>query len=114
MGKDFVAELDLGSEQKINYLSLGALQNGSSWIYFPFEVIFEGSNDGKTFDIIGSSINEKSYREQGTLIQNFELQTEEVKYRYIKVTAKNIGITPEWHPSKFQPSWLFIDELIVK
>jgi hexosaminidase len=114
MGKDMVAEVDLGSEQEISYLSLGTLQNGGSWIYFPYLIIYEGSTDGKTYKVLGSSINETSYRKQGTFLAKNEITIDPEKCRYIRVSARNIQVTPEWHTSKFQASWIFFDELIVK
>jgi len=34
--------------------------------------------------------------------------------RYIKVTAKNRGTCPPWHPGAGEKAWIFIDEVTIE
>jgi hexosaminidase len=34
--------------------------------------------------------------------------------RYVRVTAKSVGLCPPWHPGRGQNAWLFVDEIIVR
>jgi hexosaminidase len=37
-----------------------------------------------------------------------------VEARFIRVRASNFGALPAWHPGRGQPSWVFVDELVVR
>jgi putative alpha-1,2-mannosidase len=128
-GKDFVGIVDVGSSKKLKSIGLGCLQDQGAWVMMPPQVIFEGSNDGKTFepittintnvsDTINHAITKdvavNFYTPSGQIISS-EVQTVAVArpYRYYKVTAKNYGKLPQWHWSKGEPAWLFVDEIII-
>jgi predicted alpha-1,2-mannosidase len=111
--KDFVAVVDLQKLRPVKYVGVHVLQDVSPWIVFPKEVIFETSNDGKTFQPLASVQNKISMDERGPIIQELGANVN-VRARYVRVTAKNGGVLPAWHESAGQPTHLFIDEVIVK
>ena len=36
-----------------------------------------------------------------------------IESRYVKVVAENPGVCPDWHAAATEPTWLFVDELVV-
>jgi hypothetical protein len=111
-GKDIDAIIDLGSEKNISHVALSCLQDQNAWIFFPSEVIFYSSSDGKNFTEIETNRNSYSQNSQTALIHEFYTD-KPTKARYIKVVAKNIGTCPGWHPGKGNPAWIFADEISV-
>ena len=112
-GTDVEVIVDFGEVVAINSIQVGFFQHNRSWIFFPEEVEFLLSEDGKDFKSAGIVANKIDAKEKGQLIQNFEISTEELKGRYLKMKARSIGKCPEWHEAAGNDSWLFVDELIV-
>ena len=112
-GVDLNATVDLGSERAIKEMQLRCLQDNGSWIFLPDTVSYYGSDDGIHFVSIGT-LSHQSKREDQKLIkiEPFTLR-KELKARYIKVIAKNIGTCPAWHPGAGGKSWLFVDEILI-
>ena len=112
-GVDLDAVVDLGGDQPIRRLSLGCLQDIASWIFFPTQVEYYLSNDGKLFreaGIVANKIPEKSER---AMKMEFALNIRNESARYVKVIAKNRQICPPWHPGAGGKAWIFVDELTV-
>lgn len=53
------------------------------------------------------SVNEKS------VLKDFIAQFPEQKAKFIRITAKNLGLCPKGHSGEGKPAWLFADEIIV-
>jgi predicted alpha-1,2-mannosidase len=111
-GKDFRAVIDLGTSRKLQYGAIHVLQETQSWIFYPREVIFEGSRDGKVYFVLRRFKNRIPSQEgpAETQILGGRLRG---KWRYVRVRAVNGGPLPEWHENKGQPAHLFIDEVII-
>lgn len=56
----------------------------------------------------------RSPNEKSTLIKDFTLNFPRQNARYIRVTAKNIGVCPKGHPGEGKPAWIFADEIMVQ
>jgi hexosaminidase len=112
---DMIAIVDLGETKTFNELDLSMISSASSWVLFPYCVFYEISNDGKTFKGVGTVQNDLPLKSLGDMQKTFGLKSaESISARYIKVTAKNPGLLPDWHIGKGNPCWIFFDELIVK
>ncbi len=111
--EDMIAMIDLGKETTIQNITLGCLQNYGAWIFLPRSVVFETSMDGKSFSEAATLINTVSMNEKGALIKDFSVNFAARPARYVRVKAGNAGLCPEGHPGAGQPTWLFVDELIV-
>lgn len=112
-GKDFEAIIDLQKEKPLQYVGVHVLQEVSPWIIYPKEVIFEMSNDGKTWQPLLAVVNPVDTDTKGPVHQQLGGAVT-AKARYIKVKAVNGGKLPGWHESAGSPSHLFIDEVIVR
>ncbi len=113
-GKDMIATIDLGNEQPINNIAVGALQHTRDWIFFPREVKFEISNDGKNFTEVSVVKNDVSTQQATTMQRDFECRLISQKARYIRVTAEVLDSIPQGHPGEGKGGWLFVDEIVVR
>lgn len=113
--KDVVAVVDLGKEKTVNSVKMGFLQDQRSWIFYPTQVEFLISKDGKKFKTLGTRVINAAKASEETNIQQVEFEELNLSGRYVKVIAKKLGELPEWHLG-FQHggrSWMFTDEIII-
>jgi len=106
-GKDLEATIDLGAVQPISNIILHAFEQTGSWIYRPQFVTFYASEDGNTYQLLDSFINQENKK---NLIYNSNKNT---TARFIKVIAKNAGIIETGKPGAGSKAWLFADEIEV-
>ena len=109
---DFEAIVDLKSQTKINSISVGALQDIRSWIWFPKEVEFYVSKDGKEFQFVDKKAHVFPDNDERSMTHVFESKLiKSTLGRYVKVVAKNYGKCPNWHLGAGGDTWLFFDEI---
>ncbi len=113
-GVDIEAVVDLGALQPIRKLSLGCLQDQGAWIFMPTEVTWWVSEDGVTFIKISTIANDVDERRDGAITRDFSTSLKSVKARYVKVSAKNRGTCPSWHPGAGSKAWIFADEIAIE
>ncbi len=113
-GVDIDALIDLGQVQEVSKISLGALQDQGSWIFYPVQVEFYLSADGNEFKKAGIVMNDIPDSANGPMTKEFTLNTGNAKARFIRVVAKNRGVCPAWHPGAGQKAWIFADEITVE
>ncbi len=104
---------DLKSTKNIKNINLSFLSSMKSWIFLPETIKIETSMDGKNYkqvsfikNPIPSQIPEPSRKE-------FTNNYTNMKARYVHITAKNIGVCPNWHPGKNEKAWIFLDEITI-
>lgn len=113
-GDDFEAIVDLGEEIKINRINSSYLQRINSWIFMPQYVEYSFSFDGENFSNLSRIENEIPATSGVVEVKNFQLETDDLITRYIKVFAKNIEKCPDWHPGAGGNAWIFVDEVTVE
>ncbi len=111
-GQDLLATVDLGRPQRITRLGLGVLQNERSWIWYPSEVEFAVSTNGRQWSTVHATHTVPRDLEGS---HSMELWTDEFvkRARYVKIIARSAGPCPEWHPGSGRPSWIFADEFLI-
>ena len=107
---DFGATVSFDEKTSIQKVGLRFFNAPSSWIYLPREVAIYGSMDGINFVELGNK-NDVDYKKSGNRLIEFNINSREVKY--IKVKAKNFGMIPKGENGAGNPSWLFVDEIVV-
>ena len=111
---DLEATIDLGKTQSIDSIRAGFLQDIGLWIFFPLEVRFSVSSDGRNFiPLLPLSHADSAYR--GELKRrDYVYREKPITARYIRVYAKNQGLCPPGHPGVGGKAWLFADEIVVQ
>ena len=111
--KDFEAVIDLGKTKEIYKVGAGFLQDTRSWIWFPTQLTFWGSDDGTSFKKIEDIAISEDPQSPDVRTKYFGKQIEPVFFRYLKVRAKNFGDIPSWHPGAGDGAFIFIDEILL-
>jgi len=110
---DLAATIDLGRAVALRRVTLGCLQQAEAGIFLPSEVRLEVSSDGREFREAATARCDVSPREPGPLVYRFTLEPAATEARFVRVTARNLGHIPDWHPARGQKAWLFVDEIQV-
>ncbi len=112
-GTDLVATIDLGETKSFSMVKVGVLQNTGSWIFYPTQMMVEGSIDGDIFTNIGTLKNNVISNDSERQIQDLAIK-KKAKARFVKVTLKNFGTCPKGHVGEGKPAWLFVDEIVIE
>tara|TARA_R110000868_G_scaffold379928_1_gene645905 strand:+ start:22103 stop:24454 length:2352 start_codon:yes stop_codon:yes gene_type:complete len=108
LGGDMELVIDMESPTELDKITVGAMENQGSGIYFPIQVEIMLSEDGNTFKSAG--IVKREYAaNNGSELKDFEMKIEGQTARYIKVIATNLASSPTGGGS-----WMFIDEVVVE
>ena len=115
-GNNLEAIIDLENPSTIQSISADFLQVVNHIVFFPLEVDYYYSNDGKTFKKFGRVKNERPLTKQSKIndMQGYTINFSPVSARFIKIEANNMKMAPDWHHGAGLPSWIFIDEVIVR
>jgi len=111
---DFEVIVDLGEIKSINKVSIRCLKNEHSWIFLPNQLTISTSTNGKEFETV--AVIEKSEIEplHTSMVSQVGKPLENIKSRYIKIRARNIGFCPPNHPGNGEKAWLFVDEVMIE
>lgn len=112
--EDMIAAIDFGEVKNISKVSANFLQDINSWIFLPDFVEVSISTDGKNFRIISKVENPIPQAEKKPTTYLFKASFSVEQARYVRVTAGNIGVCPEWHKGAGGKAWLFVDEISIK
>ncbi len=114
-GANLDADVDLGKSREIHRIATGFLHDQNSWIFFPTEVVFSVSNDGKKWDEIGRATSTLDPRHDGAVIEDFGVALPKpVSARYVRVLARSPIMCPEWHKGASNRAFIFADEIVVE
>ncbi len=108
-GGSTVVTVDLGAEQDITRLSIGALSEPTSWIHLPRAAAFSVSSDGVRFTPVGAATVTKGREgrhELGT--------TKACRGRWVRVRVDAVQRIPDGLAGAGSPAWMFLDELEVR
>ncbi|HMC97226.1 MAG TPA: discoidin domain-containing protein, partial [Flavobacteriales bacterium] len=105
--KPVTITVDLGSEQAISHIGIGALNETYSWIHLPKQVDFSTSSNGTDFTPLGTS------KVEPVMGRNAFAIDKSTKARYVRIAVKHPGAIPEGFPGAGKQSWLFLDEIDV-
>ena len=128
-GQDLVAEVDLGTLQRVRNQSIGALRDIRPWIMLPSKVQFLSSADGVQWTPVGGSVHlaregalsgsvggasqdaghTLSDRDEEPVVIRFGTNTP-VTARYLRLEVRGYGPLKPPHLGAGNPSWLFVDE----
>jgi hypothetical protein len=97
----------------VNLVSIGFLQQQGSWIFLPTAVKMFASIDAVSWKPV-AEIDNAVVKSEQVSVKDFSFRTGELRARFIRFVAANIGTCPEWHAGSGEKAWLFVDEVIVR
>lgn len=114
-GNHLEAVIDLEETKEVKSISTAFLQVTNHIVFFPKQVTYYGSVDGKNYSKLGAVSNKYPLNKKSKIndIQYFNLKINPSPLRYIKIKAENLKEAPYWHHAAGLPSWIFADEVIV-
>lgn len=113
-GVDFEATVDLESIVEISQIKVGFLHRVGSRIFLPLSLEYAVSEDGESFEVVGTFDNEPGTESKPATRHYFDQQVAGMRARYVRVRAKNFGDCPKGHWREGMPSILNVDEIIVR
>lgn len=113
-GEDMIVEIDLHKKETVSQVCMNFLKAVNSWVFLPVEVIVEVSADGENYIKAGSlkgDVTNKNY-----LVKSipFDIHFNPVEIQFLRIKANSLKQCPVWHRGYGNPSWIFIDEVIVE
>jgi hexosaminidase len=113
-GPDAELRIDLGAPAVVDEMSLRALQDVRSWIVLPARVEFSWSNDGEQWTAPVPIAHAVPDSREGVVVHRFvQRLATPTRLRYVRAVVRNAGRLRAGHPGAGEPSWFFIDELVV-
>jgi hexosaminidase len=109
-GDDASGVLDFGKEIAIKSVDFRFFKGEGQWIYLPSKVTVFTSDNGVDFNQI--AVNDKIATD--SKIANVQVLLKDLKSRYLRFQVTNYGLIPAGAQGAGHPSWLFIDEVVVK
>lgn len=104
---------DFKRPTKVKELYVSCLAQPSKWIVSPSKVEVKTSNDGINYKVVGSMALHTSFKE--SINERFMVHIPfAAKARFVKVSVYNGGLLPKGHSGVGNPSWYFIDEMVLQ
>ena len=115
-GSDISFIVDLEGQTDIEKISLNFYLYQDAWIFGPASIKYLVSENGRDF-------TQAAFVENHEVLENDPKQTiinfnsgllDGISGRYVKVEVENAGPCPDWHAAASEPTWLFVDELVIQ
>lgn len=113
-GEDMVIVADLKMPVEISKVSMNFLKAVESWVFLPEDVVVEVSEDGILFREVATLRGDNSDRSYLVKSIPYNLSFPAVEVRFLRISARSMKTCPDWHRGFGNPSWIFIDEIIVE
>ncbi len=113
VGSDAKIILNLGKEELVTEIKVGFLVNQGAWIFSPASIEILISSDGDNFTSV-SVEKLDALTSSSSQVKTIGTKISSQKVKFVKVIAKKIKALPDWHSSKGNDGWIFLDEVIVK
>jgi len=113
---DLEATIDLGQQKSFRTISINFLQVTNHVVFYPVEVEFEISGDGKEFRSVSKIANPFPLTQTSKVndILNVSTPPRPMEARFIRIRAKNMGTPPYWDHAAGSGAWIFADEVVVR
>jgi hexosaminidase len=111
--EDLEATVDLKTVQDISEVAMNTFISPNDWIFGPKKFIVLLSEDGKNYTPVNGQDISIAEPGDNAKIMNLKANFSKHKARYVKVVAPIVEKIPTWHYGAGQPTFLFVDEIIV-
>ncbi len=113
IGDNLTAVLDLKASREIGRIDSHFLQLADAAIFLPISVEYAISEDGKEFEILWATGHNWDRCYPSRLERAFTYEPEQLRGRFIRLRAVNIGSCPLNHPQAGQAAWLGLQDIKV-
>ena len=115
-GEDMVCTVDLGKRMSIAALETQLYLYQDAWIFMPESVQWSVSADGQRYvDLPPQAPWGDPFVQDGRqTVVPVRVGDVDVNARYVRMRLNNAGPCPDWHDAATEPSWVFVDELVVE
>lgn len=114
-GVDLDADLDLGDARVIHRIATGFLHDQNSWIFFPLEVVYSVSMDGKAWEEVGRAKSQVDPHHDRVVTEDFAVELAAPKRaRFVRVLGRSPIMCPDWHKGAGNQAFIFADEIVVE
>jgi hexosaminidase len=119
-GEDLQATLDLGETKTLHHLATGFLQDAYTWTYFPVEVRYEVSMDGKAWTPAGTVHTGPELKRYGPHLHDGRTEIHDYalegawQTRFLRVTAVSNRTIPTGSWKAGSPCFLCADEIEIR
>lgn len=112
--KDMEIAMRFAQPVNLQSVTLNMMSNIGSSIFFPTEIEVWGGANQSQLKLLSKIKPVAPVKDEPSLLKGIVCKfTSSQPVTYIKVIAKPIKKIPEWHPSKGQPGWVFVDEILL-
>jgi alpha-L-rhamnosidase len=109
---DMEVILDMGKPVSIHQISMRFISSPKVWVFLPKGIQISTSNNLDRFEEAAQAHYGKPKEIYD--IRKYSFPLNNIKARYIKVRAKNIGKLPAWHSLVGNDAYMFVDEICVE
>ncbi|GAE86257.1 glycoside hydrolase family 20 protein [Bacteroides reticulotermitis] len=113
-GNDMDMTIDLKEPTEISSVSFTANVDPGDWVFDAKGFTVEVSDDNKQFTKVASEEYPAMKATDKKGIVEHQLTFSPVKTRYVRVIAQTEKVLPDWHDGKGKPSFLFVDEIVIR
>jgi hypothetical protein len=108
------AVIDLGEVSDVSKITVSALENTQSWIFFPRGMEVWTSKTGSNYQKVASSNYPEPKEPTNPSTRVFTESFASTDARFIKLKVKSQLTNPKWHAAPGGSSWVFLDEILVE
>ena len=113
-GNDCDLELDFGKKEKLSSLKINFNTNPYDWILMPKRMSVYHSDNGIHYQLFKSyDIYEEVPTSRSTIVTK-TLDISGLNSRFVKIIVETPGFIPQGLPGYNNPSWMFMDEIVVE
>ncbi len=116
-GRDMGLTIELPEPVRIDSLSMQFYRYQDAWIFLPDSLQFQWSNDGVTWVgdwLMGKDVfGEMTFTPNESQDVNRAAVSVNAEAKWVRFTARNPGVCPDWHEAASSETWMFLDELVV-
>ena len=113
-GTDCDLELDFGKKEKLNSLKINFNTNPYDWILLPKKMSVLISNNGTNYTLFKTFEISEDVDTSKTNIVTKTFDISGLNSRYVRIVVETPGLIPEGLPGYNNPSWMFMDEIVVE
>jgi len=112
-GKDLIANLELEKEYEVSQIFVSSLSDSNNWIHYPKGIQVWSGKNSSDMKMLKEVIFEALDGKDPIEAKYFSASFDPVQTKHLKIVVLNQIQNPNWHPSKGEPCWIFVDEIIV-